>query len=222
MKYSAVLFDLDGTMLDNEGVYAQAFKDVLQKHGVNITQLNGKNPQVHGIGLNENWVRLKKSYSLPEDVSVQQLSHETQDAYHARLDEVKIRPGFYELYERLSEEGILMALATSNDWWMVADELEDLKLESYFNTLVTGEEVSNKKPEPDIFLEAARKLGVEPEECVVVEDSTAGIKAAKEAGMFVVALCSQFLEKRDFALADLVVESFDEITPKVLDSFFQS
>lgn len=219
MNYSAVIFDLDGTVLDNEEVYAKAFLHILGKHGVDTSAYKNNDPQIHGIGMEENWERLKKEHNLLDGVSTNQLMHETQDAYHSMLDEVKIRPGFFELNQAVKEEGKMTALATSNDWWLVIDELEDLKIQQYFDTLVTGEEVAQKKPEPDIFLEAARKLGVEPEECVVIEDSAAGIEAAKEAGMIAIAIES--LEERDLSKADLVVSGFEEITPILIETLFE-
>ena len=220
MKYCAVIFDLDGTVLINEEIYSQAFLEVLKKHGVSPRQLGDEHPQTPGIGLRENWEALKKRHTLPQNLSLDQLVHETQDIYHLNLDRVKIRPGFYQLYEALSRQQILLALATSNDRWLVEDELKDLDLEKYFSSLVTGEEVAYKKPAPDIFLEAAKKLGVEPAGCVVIEDSVAGVEAAKQAGMKCVVVLGSFTQEVDFPQADLVVESFDKLSPEVLETLF--
>lgn len=221
MKYSAVIFDLDGTLLLNEEVYARAFIDVLRKHGANVKDLDHDHPQEPGIGLKENWVLLRERFNL-QNIPVEQLVHKTQDAYHARLSEVRIRPGFHKLRQALVDEGVIVALATSNDWWMVEDLLEDLNLHKYFETVTTGEEVAHKKPAPDIFRVTAQKLGVEPSECVVIEDSVAGIEAAKEAGMVAIAVLTSFTKPEDFPKADWVAKGFEEITPKLLDSFFQS
>lgn len=210
MKYSAVIFDLDGTLLDNEEIYCQAFVRVLKKHKVDFAK---SCPHTPGIGLRENWVKMKETFGIDHNVSVSQLAHETQDVYHSLLDKVKVRPGFYELHQALLDEGIIIALATSNDWWVVEDELEDLDLHKYFETVTTGEEVAHKKPAPDIFLEAARKLGVEPALCAVLEDSVAGIEAAKEAGMVVISVGLA-------SGADHSVEDFTQITPGLLDSLF--
>lgn len=218
MKYSAVLFDLDGTVLENEQVYAQAFVEVLKSHGIP----NPENSFTHsrGIGLEANWEHLHNAFGLPKNVSINELVHETQDEYHKRLNEVLIREGFYEFHEMLKEEGIATALATSNNWWIVEDELEDMDLQKYFNILVTGEEVLHRKPAPDIFLAAARKLEIDPEECVVIEDSIAGITAAKEAGMKAIAILNFFSKKEDFPKADLVVEGFEDLNPQLLNSLF--
>lgn len=220
MTLQAVIFDLDGTVLLNEKVYAGAFGDVLGKYGVGRVEQEGGHPQIHGIGLEANWVLFKKRFGGLRDLSVARLVHETQDAYHNRLGEVEVRSGFFDLHKSLVDKGVQIALATSNDWWLVGDELDDLGLHKYFNVLVTAEEVANLKPAPDIFWKAAEKLSVEPKVCVVIEDSKAGIEAAKEAGMVAVAILSSFSRPKDFPRADWVVEGFEEVTPELLDSLF--
>ncbi|MBI2590847.1 MAG: HAD family phosphatase [Candidatus Blackburnbacteria bacterium] len=222
MNYSAVIFDLDGTILLNEEVYARAFCQVLAQHGVHLNPKERTCPHALGIGMEENWKIFAERFNLPADLSLSQLVHETQDAYHKRIGEVIVRPGFWQLQEELAEQGTLLALATSNNWWLVEDELEDLGLQKYFNTLVTREEVANPKPAPDIFWKAAEKLFVEPSECVVIEDSLAGVEAAKEAGMVVVAVLGEYTKHEDFGKANLVAEGFGELTSNRLDSLFSS
>lgn len=220
MNFQAVIFDLDGTIILNEEVYAEAFKEVLRNHGVSID--GGTTiPHTPGIGMERNWELLKKDFNLPEDLSLSVLSHETQNSYHKRIKEVIVRPGFYELQESLVDNGIFLALATSNNWWLVEDELAGLDLQKYFNVTVTREEVFEPKPEPDIFFKAAEKLSIEPEDCIVIEDSIAGIKAAKEAGMKAVAVLGSYSSREDFPDADLVVEGFEEVTPEILDALCQ-
>ncbi len=219
MRFAAVIFDFDGTLVENEDTYTDSFIAVLKKHGVPYEVADHRHPQVLGIGLEENWVMMKERFKL-EGVEVLQLVHETQDEYHSRLTDVHVRLGFKELHEALRDEEIPMALATSNNWWVIEDELEDLGLTGYFNVTVTGEEVAHRKPAPDIFLEAANKLNVEPEECVVIEDSAAGIQAGIEAGMKVIAIRNDFIEEEELEKADLVIDGFDEITPDRLDKLF--
>lgn len=220
MRYSTVIFDLDGTVLNNEDTYARVFADVLKKHGVDPRDFNEDHPQETGVGLESNWKKLKEKFNLKDEVPV--LIHETQQAYLERLKEVDLNPGFSELVEALRMENIGIGLATSNDWWVVQDELEDLDLQKYFDAIVTVEEVLNPKPAPDLFLEAARKLGAEYSECAVIEDSIAGIKAAKEANMVGVALATEFVQEEEFEGADWVVKSLEDINPKLLDALFQS
>lgn len=218
MKFTTVIFDLDGTVLENEQVYARAFEDILKKYKIDVNE-NGFSHS-RGIGLEANWEHLVKEYKISEKITINQLVHETQDAYHSRMDEVLVREGFFDFHNALKEEGVVTALATSNNWWMVEDELEDLRLSKYFDFITTGEEAAFKKPSPDIFLVCAKKVEVEPEECVVIEDSQAGIFAANEAGMKAIAIINFFSKEEDFPTADLVVSSFDDLNPQVLDSLF--
>ncbi len=219
-RYRAVIFDFDGTLVENEDTYTDAFIAVLKKHGVPYELADHRHPQILGIGLEENWKLMKEHFKL--DTEVHQLVHETQDEYHARLSDVHVRPGFEELHAALREEGIPMALATSNNWWVIEDELEDLGLSGYFNATVTGEEVLSRKPAPDIFVEAAKKLFVEPEECIVIEDSAAGIQAGLEAGMKVVAIRNPYIEESELEKADWVADSFEVINPDLLDALYSN
>jgi HAD superfamily hydrolase (TIGR01509 family) len=219
MRYSTVIFDLDGTVLNNEDTYARAFSDVLRKHGVDSKDFDETHPQEIGVGLESNWKRLKEKFTLEKDVPL--LIHETQQAYLGRLQEVDLNPGFSDLVEALRGENLGIGLATSNEWWVVEDELLDLDLQKYFDAIVTVEEVLHPKPAPDLFLELARKLGADYSECVVIEDSVAGIKAAKEANMIGVALANEFVEEEEFEGANWVVHSLADINPKLLDALLQ-
>lgn len=219
MRYTTVIFDLDGTVLNNEVNYARAFTDVLIKNGVTRDKFDEFHPQEIGVGLEANWRRFKEKYNLAPEIGV--LANETQNAYLSRLGEVDVKPGFIELVEALRNEDISIGLATSNDWWVVEDELADLELEKYFDAIVTIEEVLSPKPAPDLFLEAARKLGAEYSQCVVIEDSVVGIKAAKEALMVGVGLATDFVAEEDFIGADWVVNSLEDITPRLIDALFQ-
>lgn len=218
MKYSAVIFDLDGTVLENEDVYGKAFAAVFAKH--KIPSLGG---YLHtpGIGMEANWKAIKKTYDELKDVSVVQLVHETQSEYHDRMKDVVIRPGFFEFHQALKDAGVVMALATSNNWWLVEDELEDLDLHRYFEIITTGEEVYERKPAPDIFILTARKIHAEVEDCVVIEDSPAGVTAGKVAGMKVVVIKNTHNANEDFSNADLVVDGFYDLNLQVLESLFQ-
>lgn len=211
MKLATVIFDLDGTVLLSEEAYEEAFKKVLEDEGVkNIP----RHPQISGIGVKENWQILKEKYGLA--LTVEQLTKRCQDDYLSRLDKVRVRDGFFNLAKELKGSGILVALATSNAWWLVERELEHFNLKNYFDSVVTGEEVGETKPAPDLFLETARKLGVEPETCLVVEDAPKGVEAAKNAGMKVIAITSSYAKPLDLENADAVVSGFEEISPKLL------
>lgn len=213
MVISAVIFDLDGTVLSNEDEYGKAFRKVLSKLGKKVDK---KYPHVSGIGVKENWPILLSKYKIKTKRTVEELTKETQDAYLAMLSEVDLVSGFEKFIKDLKDSGIHVALATSNSWFIVAKVLAELDLEKYFDCIITGEEVDYKKPDPDLFILTAKKLGVKPEDCLVVEDSEAGIEAAKRARMHVVAIARDKEHAKTLKEADLVIKNYYQLTPEKL------
>ncbi len=215
MKISAVIFDLDGTVLDNEGVWAEAFKEVLKKLG---KEVHDKYPQEGGVGVKENWPKLLAKYNIKTDKTAEELEKETHDAYLAHVSEVRLAEGFREFAEQLRESGVRLGLATSSIWPVLEATLDKFDLEGTFDVITTGEEVILKKPAPDLFLVTADKLDIPPSECLIIEDSPAGIVAAREAGMKVIGIAKDEDKEKSLEKADLVVEGFDSITPEALAS----
>lgn len=213
MKISAVIFDLNGTILEDEDEYGKAFIRVLKNLCVDIKT---SFPQEKGIGVKENWEKLIQKYNIKTDKSTELLVKETQEEYLREISEVTVRPGFDDFIDNLKNNEIKLALATSNTWEQTDKILDTLGLQDIFDVITTGDEVSYNKPDPDIFLLTADKLGVEREDCVVIEDSLAGIEAAKRAGMKVIAISPEE-DPELFSKADLVVESFSEITAQAVD-----
>lgn len=212
MKISAVIFDLNGTVLDDEDEYGAAFNKVLKSLGV-VT--NKDIPQTLGIGVKENWPVLIKKYGIKTDKTPEVLAYETQEAYLDQLGEINVRPGFDDFAQGLKDSGIRIALATSNTWEVVDRILTKVNLENYFEETTTADEVVYTKPDPDLFILSAEKLGVERSECLVIEDAPSGVTAAKRAGMKVVAI-SRDENVELLKDADLVVEGFSELSPKTL------
>ncbi|BCX14975.1 MAG: haloacid dehalogenase [Patescibacteria group bacterium] len=189
----AVIFDLNGTILDDEEIYAKSFKNVLLSLGVKV----GDNfTHTTGIGVKENWANFKAKYHFNTDKSLDELSSLTQEEYLKEFPKVKLRAGFLEFVRNLRLSGIKTAIATSNDYRMVEKFFEKFGLEEYFDVVTSCEEVSLNKPSPQIFLITASKLGVEPHECLVFEDSQAGAISAKLAGMMLVKMVEEKSDKK--------------------------
>lgn len=213
MKISAVIFDLNGTILEDEDEYGKAFNKVLKNLGVDS---KAEYPHERGIGVKENWKKLLEKYNIHTDKNPDMLTKETQDAYLEEIGSLNLRAGFDDFIEKLKESGIQIALATSNTWEQTDKILDIIDLQDVFDVVTTGDEVIYNKPDPYVFTVTADKLGVERSDCLVLEDSPAGIEAAKRAGMKVIAIASDDgLDK--ISKADLIVESFSEITPQVID-----
>jgi HAD superfamily hydrolase (TIGR01509 family) len=211
MKIAAVIFDLDGTVLSNEDEYGAAFRKVLARLGKKVDK---KYPHISGIGVRENWPHLLAKYKIKTKRSLEELTKATQDAYLEQLGRVTVKRGLEEFIRDLKDSGIMTALATSNEWWIVDEMLEELNLERLFNITTTGEEVDFKKPDPALFLVTSRKLGVEPEECLVIEDSEAGIQAAHEVGMKVVGIFRDRKHAQKLREADLLISGYSQLTPE--------
>ncbi|KKR30781.1 hypothetical protein A2715_02100 [Candidatus Woesebacteria bacterium RIFCSPHIGHO2_01_FULL_39_32] len=209
MKLSAVIFDLDGTVVADEDEYGEAFARVLKKLGVIV---DSEYPHVGGIGVRENWPIFIKKYNIKTDKTIEELTLLTQQEYKKLIPKVTLKDGFIEFVTALRESEILVALATSNTWDIVENIFDYLHIEKYFDSVTTGEEVSFKKPEPDIFLVALDKMGIEPERCLVFEDSESGIEAAKGAGMKVIGIYRDNKHLKTLNNADLLKDSFDKIS----------
>lgn len=200
-----VIFDLDGTIIDNEGLYGEAFCTILKGLGVSCENVK----HTSGIGVRENWEKMKRDLSLSPDPN--KLAAQTQQFYLDHIGQVEIRPGFIETARYLREKGIRIALATSNTTDVGQQIIETLKLQKIFDAVAFGDEVAYKKPAPDIFLKVLEKVKLHPREAVVVEDSPAGIAAAKNALIKVFALKTDRFNRIELARADRIIDRLEEL-----------
>lgn len=175
-----VLFDMDGVILDTEKLYTRFWKEAAQVLGY---------PMTHEMALGmrslsrEVGERQLKAY-LGESVDYQQVRNKRIEMMGAFIDEngVELKSGIHELLEFLNENGIKTAVATSSPLDRTKEYLSQVGLVDAFDELVSGHMVEHGKPAPDIYIYAAAKLGLKPEECLVLEDSPTGLLAAYRAG----------------------------------------
>lgn len=214
MVLGGVIFDLNGTILDDEDLYGEAFNSVLKSLGVDTSK---PIPHERGIGVKENWLQLIKTLHITTDKTPEVLTIETQKEYLKKITGSLVRPGFDDFVDHLKESGIKIGLATSNTWEVATEVLEKTDLVDVFDSITTEEEVQFNKPDPSIFIVEADKLGLERHECLVIEDAESGVTAARRAGMKVIAVSSDGETYDKLSKADLVVEGFSEITPKIIE-----
>lgn len=186
---TAVLFDMDGLVLDTEKLYTRFWQEAACACGYPMTkeQALGMRSLNRGAGLSK-----MQSYFGP-DVDydfIRQKRIELMDAF-VEKEGVTLKPGIHELLAFLKERGIKTAIATSSPMERTVLYLTSVGLQNSFDELVSGYMVERGKPEPDIYLYAAEKMGVKPEECMVLEDSPAGILAAHRAGCMPVMIPDQ-------------------------------
>ena len=217
MKFSAAIFDLNGTILDDENEYEIAFTEVLKNLGVDV---DPNFQHTRGIGVKENWPIFRAKYKFKSDKTDEQLALETQEAYLKQITNISVRPGFDEFLEILKDNNIHVALATSNTWEVTDKILDIIGLTGEFEVITTSEEVLHNKPDPDIFTVTADKLGIDREDCLVMEDSGSGVTAAREAGMRVIAISDEENVSSEIEKADKVVESFSDIKFKEIELLF--
>lgn len=182
MKLKLVIFDMDGLMFDTERIYYQAWEEAMTLYGYDFgwevyIQLVARNS--HTIGLT-----LKKIYgeNFPYE-AVRDKKREIADEIIAEQGMPK-KAGLMELLDFLEEEGIKKAVATSSTREKALNYLELGGVRMRFDHIVCGSDVRESKPHPEIFEIAAKYLRVSPQQCIVLEDSKMGIKAAKAAGMY--------------------------------------
>ncbi|MGW7098122.1 HAD family hydrolase [Streptomyces sp. NPDC054838] len=184
----SVIFDLDGTLVDSEPNYYESGRRTLERHGVPDFTWEQHAPLI-GIGTMETLEILKERYGLRAPVA--RLLAE-QNAAYLDLARAGTRtfPGMRRFVERLHADGVPMAVASGSSREAIEAVLAGTGLDALLSVTVSAEEVARGKPAPDVFLEAARRLGAEPADCVVVEDAAPGAEAARAAGMECLAIPS--------------------------------
>ncbi len=214
MPLKAVIFDLDGTVIDNEWVYDHSFCEVLKEFQISCEELN----HIPGIGLKENWERMIPKFKI--DKSPEDLTTLTKQAYLSHLKEIKVRDGVQDFLHYLKANRIRTLLATSATKDLAIQVLDATGLASLFDSKTFGDEVAQKKPAPDIFLKAMDTLGLLPREVIIIEDSAAGVEAAKNAAAKVIGLKTDWFTRSQLYQADLILEDFSQILNKFKHNHF--
>lgn len=207
----AVIFDMDGVIIDSEPIHLEFAMELFKKLGFNMSV--EEYSKFVGTTSKYMWDTIKKKYNLEN--TIEELIEMERNGFFDFLsspDKV-IEPIAYipELLKALHENNYKIALASSSPIRLIEFIMESLKIRKYFDELVTGDFVKRSKPEPDVFLYAADKLGVLPEECVVIEDSHNGVLAAKNAGMKCIGYKNLNSGNQDISKADKIINSFNEL-----------
>ena len=211
----AVVFDLDGVLLDSEQVWDEVREELVKERGGRWHE----QAQTEMMGMSSvEWSRyMHDELDLPEppeEISAEVVQR-LDEVYRKRLPLID---GAREAVERLAARWPLGLASSSNR--EVIDLVLDLSgLARFFRVTVSSEEVPRGKPAPDVYLEAARGLGVPPQRCAAVEDSHNGIRSAKAAGMRVIAIPNQHYPPGEeaLALADVTLGSLAELTPSIVE-----
>lgn len=205
-RICAVIFDMDGVISDTQKFHETVELKLLRKHGMNIT--HEEIESYTGFSDKEFFEDLSKKYSTPLDVNaiIKEKWDMMMELARTGVDPI---PGALKLINELKNHGLRLGIASASPTEFIELVLNELGVENIFYAVTSSHEVERGKPEPDIFLLTAKKLGVHPEKCVVIEDGINGMVAAKRAGMKCIALVKD--KNKDYH-ADLIVESLDEVS----------
>ena len=209
----AVIFDLDGVLVDSEGVWDEVRMRFVEENGGSWH--DGAQRDMMGMSSVE-WSRYVRD-RLGVDMDPDRISREVADGVvEVYREKLPLLPGAVEAVKALAADWPL-GLASSSNRHVIDLVLELAKIADDFQVTVSSEEVGAGKPAPDVYLEAARRLQVDPPACVAIEDSTNGIRSAHAAGMAVIAVPNKEFppEQAALELADATAESLTEVTPSL-------
>ena len=209
----AVIWDMDGVIADTAPYHLRAWQHVFQKRRVDFTEHDFR----RNFGQrNDTIIRI----TLGEDISqseIDVIASEKEENYRQRVRQnIKPLPGAVELIKSLKGHSFGVALATSAPTENIQLVMRELGIEDSFQAIVAGREVKEGKPSPQGFLLAAQKLGVEPKNCLVIEDAVAGVTAAKRAGMHCIAVTNTH-PRESLMEADLVVSTLEAVSVSDLE-----
>lgn len=216
-KEYAIIFDMDGVIIDSVGLYIDVEKKFFQAHGQEYNDemfipMMGLNMEKSSQIIKE---KLNLDWDLPKITMVR------EKLVRQRLPEISLFAGYTELMQNIIKRGYPRALASASSADHINLIVNNFKLREHFGAIVSADDVANSKPAPDIFLEAAKRLRVKPQKCIVLEDSIIGVTAAKAAGMKCVAVPSPYLKNWPNApQADLHNKHLKDITVADLEKLF--
>lgn len=208
----AVIFDLDGTLVDSMWMWKSIDVEYLGRYGIELPEDLQKT--IEGMSFSETAVHFKQRFDLPDSLDVIKADWNRM-AWDKYMHEVPLKEGVLEFLKYLKNNSIPAGIATSNSKELVALIIEKLGIAEYFSSIRTSCEVAKGKPSPDIYLLVANDLGVDPTKCLVFEDILTGVMAGKNANMKVCAVHDQYSENEQddkIKMADYYVTSMAEIT----------
>ncbi|NTU46883.1 HAD family phosphatase [Candidatus Roizmanbacteria bacterium] len=204
----AVIFDMNGVIIDDERFQKQAWRRYLEAHNIKISEDEFKY-YINGRTEKDGLKYIYKDTLSPEE---QEKILDERIGYVIEIvsERLQLTEGLAELLNELYDNNIATAIATGSRQRYFNFIMDGLQIRKYFNTFVTANDINKGKPDPEIYLKSAEKLKVMPTECLVFEDAISGIQAAKKAGMKVIGVATTH-QKEELAIADYTISTFQEI-----------
>ncbi len=212
-QYKAIIFDMDGTIIDSNGVWHTVTHNFItsKKRDVTIEELDVVQKEIKGLALIASCAIIKNTFNLQEPVEAL-IEEKTGHAVAIYKDALTFIPGFKEFFKEVEKHNLKVAIATNAEDITLGLTTTSLQLDNFF-----GEHIYNithvnnvYKPYPDIYLYAAQRIGIAPEECIAIEDSTHGVNAAVAAGMFCIGI-NTGNDTHALRHAHMIVDNYNEI-----------
>lgn len=216
-KPEAVIFDMDGVLIDSEPIHYEIENKLFDKLGINVAE------DVHrhylGTAADFMYADLKSRFGLSGTINeLMEFGESFTCDYFKNLSVLNLNEGVLSLLDEIKLAGLKLAVATSSTPELTKILLNRCEITSYFDAVVTTCEAGKSKPAPDVYLLASQKIGVAPSNCIVFEDSPNGLSAAKSAGVYCIAVQTNSVNVKELSGADSLVRTFDGIT---LDRLFE-
>ena len=212
----AVIFDMDGVLVDSHCGIWKSFNDLLGRYGVH---LNDEDIKLYcGVSLRDDIRLWNKKYGL--NLDLESFKKEAWQIEARHLEGMNPDSGLLALLDELESHNIPRGVGTSSERFRADLILDKLKLRRYFSEVITANDVSKHKPEPDIFLEVAKRLAVPAQRCLVIEDAASGIEAAKRSRMKAIGYYNGHNSLEDLAKADMIIRDLRELNYGIIRQMF--
>lgn len=204
----AVIFDMDGVIIKSEPLWEKTEKILLKSKDIEYTPIY--RDRIVGLNQNDSAKLLIDTFNLKDSISTI-IQQRIQILLKIYKNELNLTKGLENLLIQIKNKKVLIGLASSSPIEVIQYVLEKFSIYKYFDTVVSGECTKKGKPNPDIYLLTAKNLKVKPEQCLVIEDSINGVKSAKSAGMYCIAIPEKRFKINEFAIADKIINNLEEI-----------
>lgn len=219
MALQAVLFDMDGVIVDTEPLHRKAYFQVFSDLGMDVSE--ELYTSFTGLSTFRTIETLKENFDIPlETQEVMRRKRAYFKTYFDTDPDFDLIPGVKDLIIRYYEAGITLVLASSATMTSINMMFDRFDLHGYFKGKISGADLAESKPNPEIFLIAAEKAGESKENCMVIEDATNGIIAATRAGIFCAGYDFDNEHAQDYSSADIVVADLRELYPDRIEKYF--
>ena len=207
--YKGILFDMDGVLVDSEPLFHKAVNVMVERCGAAPITEEENNRYLLGTTVEETWIRVKELRDVPQ-TPAELLAGYNEVVKEVLRSDLTPRPGVRDLIAEAQRRGLPVAVASSSLREWVNLKLSVIGLTDAFAVKLGGDDIENGKPAPDIYIKAARLIGLETAECIAIEDSPIGLAAASASGAYTICTLTDSTRHLDLSAADVIIENLEE------------